>query len=231
MTDFRKVMIATPSYDGNVNAWYTHSLVETCKYGLTQGINFIPLFMANDALIQRARNDLAKIAAEGDFESVLWIDGDVRWEPQWAVDLVNRPEDVVGGTYRKKTDDAEMYVVMVEDLTVHDNGLIQVNGLGMGFVKVSQKASKAIFESSTPYKNTGGKDSHMVFDIAIVDGELHSEDTAYFGKLKKLGFDVWLDPNMTLSHIGSKKFDGNFANFAERVRAEFGSVIKKESLV
>lgn len=216
--ELRRVMIATPSYDGNVNAWYCNAMVETAKLGLINGINFVHVVIANDALIQRARNDLAKIAAEGDFESVIWIDGDLYWNPEWALELANRPEDIVGGTYRKKTDAAEMYALKIDDLTVHDNGLMKAHSLGTGFVKVSAKAHKDVFNSSQPYKNTGGKDSHMVFDIAIIDGELMSEDTMYFEKLRSLGYDVWLDPKMTLSHIGSKKFDGDFADYAKRVQ-------------
>ena len=216
--ELRKVMIATPSYDSKVDAWYCNAMVETAKLGLINGINFTHVVIANDALIQRARNDLAKIAAEGDFESVIWVDGDVYWNPEWALELANRPEDIVGGTYRKKTDTAEMYAVNIDDLTIYENGLMKANSLGTGFVKVSAKAHKEVFNSSKPYKNAGGKDSHMVFDIAIVDGELMSEDTIYFEKLKKLGYEVWLDPKMTLSHLGSKKYDGDFANFAKRVQ-------------
>ena len=216
--ELRRVMIATPSYDGNVNAWYCNAMVETAKLGLANGINFVHVVIANDALIQRARNDLAKIAAEGDFECVIWIDGDVYWNPEWALELANRPEDIVGGTYRKKTDASEMYAVNIDDLTTYENGLMKANSLGTGFVKVSAKAHKEVFNASQPYKNTGGKDSHMVFDIAIVDGELMSEDTIYFEKLKKLGYEVWLDPKMTLSHIGGKKYDGDFADFAKRVQ-------------
>ena len=212
-------MIATPSYDGKVDAWYTNAMVETAKLGLVNGINFVHVVIANDALIQRARNDLARIAAEGDFESVIWIDGDVYWNPQWAIDLANRSEDVVGGTYRKKTDAQEMYVVTaLDDVSVQENGLIKVKGLGTGFVKVSAKAMKEVWEISQPYKNTGGKDSRMVFDIGIVDGELHSEDTMFLSKLHSLGYDIWLDPNMTLSHIGCKKFDGDFSSYLERLQ-------------
>jgi hypothetical protein len=218
MNDMRKVMIATPAYDGKVDALFADSLVNTIKLGLIHGINFCPIYIANDALIQRARNDLAKIGASGEFECMVWIDSDLAWEPQWVMDLVNYKEDVVGGTYRKKTDTEELYVVVTESTQVEENGLIDVLGLGTGFVKVSQKAAKDVFDASMPYKNTGGRDSHMVFDIGIVDGELHSEDTMYFHKLRNLGYEVWLDPKMTLDHVGTKKFVGNFENYLKSIQ-------------
>jgi hypothetical protein len=58
----------------------------------------------------------------------------------------------------------------------------------------------------------------MVCDIQIVDGELVSEDNVVMSKLRDLGFDVWLDPRMTCCHIGTKKFDGNFEDFVNRLK-------------
>ena len=220
MSNFRKVMIATPTYDGKVDVKFANSLVNTVKLGLTVGIDFQAIYIAYDALIQRARNDLAGIAVSDNFESMVWVDSDLVWEPEWIVDLVNRPEDVVGGTYRKKTDTQEQYVLITESLKIEENGLIKVSGLGTGFVKVSAKAAKAVYDVAKPYKNFGGKDGRMVFDIGIVDGELHSEDVMYFLKLKELGFDIWLDPRMTLTHIGTKEFVGNFENYANALRME-----------
>jgi hypothetical protein len=57
----------------------------------------------------------------------------------------------------------------------------------------------------------------MICNIGIVDGKLHSEDTVVFSKLRELGFDVFLDPRMTLIHLGTKKFVGNFEQFRQYV--------------
>jgi hypothetical protein len=38
-----------------------------------------------------------------------------------------------------------------------------------------------------------------------------------FSKLRELGFDVFLDPRMTLTHLGTKKFVGNFEQFRQYV--------------
>jgi hypothetical protein len=37
-------------------------------------------------------------------------------------------------------------------------------------------------------------------------------------KLADLGYDIWLDPKMTCCHIGTKKFYGNFEDFANRLK-------------
>ena len=212
----RKVLIATPAYDGRLDVWYTTSLVNSVRIAQDNGIFLHPVFMSYDALVQRARNDLFRLAL--DYDAVIWIDSDLEWNPMWIMELLGSDKDVIGGTYRKKTDDAELYTVMTKDLTATD-GLIKVDGLGMGFVKMSKKAVQSVWDASQPYQNEG-RECRMVCDIQIVDGQLVSEDNVVMRKLADLGFDIWLDPRMTCCHIGTKKFYGNFEGFAQMLRKE-----------
>jgi len=211
-----KVLIATPAYDGRLDVWYTTSLVNSVRIAQENGIFLHPVFMSYDALVQRARNDLFRIGLE--YDAVIWIDSDLEWNPMWIMELLGSDKDVIGGTYRKKTDDAEMYTVKTKDLTATD-GLIKVDGLGMGFLKISKKAVQALWDVSQPYQNEG-REGRMVCDIQIVDGQLVSEDNVMTKKLVDLGFDIWLDPRMTCCHIGTKKFYGNFEDFAKRLTAQ-----------
>ncbi len=213
----RKVLIATPAYDGRLDVWYTNSLVNTIRVAQANNVFVHPIFMSYDALIQRARNDLFGLAVEGEYDDMIFIDSDMEWEPMWVMELLAREEDVVGGTARKKTDNAEIYVAKIQDLTYHENGLIKCEGLGTGFVKLSRKAFMAVWDASPEYQNEG-KTRRMVCDVQIVDGQLYSEDTVLFKKLRGAGFDCWLDPRMTCAHIGTKKFYGNMAAFLEKLK-------------
>ena len=208
----RKVLIATPALDGRLDVWYTNSLVNSIRLAQANDIFLHPVFMSYDALIQRARNDLFKLAVEGEYDDMIWIDSDMEWSPEWIMQMLESEEDVLGGTARKKTDDAEIYVAKTKDFTVHKNGFIKCEGLGTGFVKLSKKAFMALWKSSPEYTNAG-RACRMVCDVQIVDGELYSEDTILFKKLNELGFSCWLDPKMTCNHIGTKKFVGNMVDF------------------
>lgn len=216
MSEQRRVLIATPAYDGRLDVWYTNSLVNTIRLAQANDIFVHPVFMSYDALIQRARNDLFALAVEGNYDDMIFIDSDMEWNPLWIMELIHRAEDVVGGTARKKTDDAEIYVAKTRDLTVHENGLIKCDGLGTGFVKLSRRAFTALWSASPEYRNEG-KIRRMVCDVQVIDGELYSEDTVLFKKLRDLGFDCWLNPAMTCTHIGTKKFVGNMVNYIERL--------------
>lgn len=211
-----KVLIATPAYDGRLDVWYTTSLVNSVRVAQDNGIFLHPVFMSYDALVQRARNDLFRLGLE--YDAVIWIDSDLEWNPMWIMELLGSDKDVIGGTYRKKTDDAELYTVKTNNLESKD-GLIKVDGLGMGFVKMSKKAVQALWDASQPYQNEG-REGRMICDIQIVDGQLVSEDNVVTRKLADLGFDIWLDPRMTCCHIGTKKFYGNFEDFAKRLTAQ-----------
>lgn len=216
--ELRKVLIATPSYDGKIDAFYVNSLHNSVLLGLQQNILLQPIFITSDALVQRARNDLLTIGVQGLFESMVWIDADLEWNPEWLIQLINANQDVIGGTYRKKTDNAELYTVNTDSLEINEHGLIEVNGLGTGFVKLSNAAMVALWNTSEPYTNKEGRDSRMAFDIDIIDGELVGEDMIMFRKLKKLGFKVFLDPKMTLNHNGTKQYRGNFEAYSTAIR-------------
>jgi hypothetical protein len=211
-----KVLIATPAHDGRLDVWYTTSLVNSVRIAQENGIFLHPVFMSYDALVQRARNDLFRLGL--DYDAVIWIDADLEWHPMWIMELLGSDKDVIGGTYRKKTDDAELYTVKTKNLAAED-GLIKVDGLGLGFVKMSKKAIADLWEASEPYENEG-RECRMVCDIGIIDGQLVSEDNMVAKKLKDLGFDMWLDPRMTCCHIGTKKFYGNFEDYAKRLTAQ-----------
>jgi hypothetical protein len=106
--------------------------------------------------------------------------------------------------------------VKTQNLETED-GLVKVDGLGLGFVKMTKKAVADLWEASEPYQNEG-KECRMVCDIGIIDGQLVSEDNMVMKKLADLGYDIWLDPKMTCCHIGTKKFYGNFEDFANRLK-------------
>lgn len=208
----RKVIIGTPSYDGKIDANYVDALHRTSLIAYSEGIYVFPLFICYDALVQRARNDIFKIAIESDVEDLIFIDGDEAWEPNDFIKLLSHDVDVVGGTARKKTD-LEQYVVKIIEgngLKREENGLIKVEGIGTGFTRLSRRAMQAVWDQSEEYEGDNGIKNRMVFDISIKEGKLISEDISLCHKLTKAGITIWFDPTITCDHIGIKNYKGNF---------------------
>lgn len=213
-------MIGTPLYDGKIDVWYVNSLSNTLKMAPAQGVDITPMWVSYDALLQRARNDTIQLALETGVDALVWIDGDIEWQPEWFYRLVNSPHEVIGGTYPKKSS-VEEYVVrqLVRNNVDATTGLLEVDGLGTGFVKMGRSAMQYLWDVSTPYVDPkDGKERRMIFDVVInSDGQMVSEDIHAFNKLRDGGYKVYLDPSMTCNHTGPKKWTGDFLSWYNKV--------------
>jgi glycosyltransferase involved in cell wall biosynthesis len=213
----KKVLIGTPSYDGRIDTWFADSLVRTVKESISRKIQVDTIYPSYDSLIQRARNDLFKMALEGQYDTLFFIDSDTEWEPEWFFRLLERPEPIVGGSLVKKSE-IEGYTVKITDKELkysEDKKLLEVDGVGTGFLKVDRFAIDKLWLMSEPYLHDS-KDNRMVFDIKIENGDLISEDYIMCSKWKSLGYKVWLDPTITCNHNGVKKYKGNLQNFLKK---------------
>jgi len=199
----RRVLIGTPSYDGRIDVWFANSLIATVKEAEKKGIFVHAIYTSYDSLIQRARNSLVKLALDGKYDDIFFIDSDTEWEPEWFFRLLERPEPVVGGALIKKLKFSE------------DKKLIQADGVGTGFLKVSRFALEKLWLASDPYTSEG-EEHRMVFDIKVENGDLISEDYVLCNKWQKLGYKVWLDPTITCNHVGIKKFKGDLNKFLDK---------------
>ena len=214
----KRLLIATPSYDGTVDVWYASALHQTTILGLQNEIYFHPVFMSYDALIQRSRNDLIAVAIEQDFDGILWIDGDIEWAPQWAIDAVNSGKDVFGLPCIKKSITEESYNIKCkpENLIVK-NGYIKVESVGTGFLYLSKQAFTYLWNNSQAYVHNG-QNKRWIFEVKIQDGDIISEDVLLCQKLRQGGFNIFIDPSKTCNHVGTVKFSGNFAEFINKIK-------------
>lgn len=225
----RKVLLGSPCYDGRLDVWYTNALVNTIKLSAAHDVEITPMWVSFDALIQRARNDTIQIALDGDFDALIWIDSDIEWQPEWFFKLLDYSEDVVGGTYRKKGDKEEYVIRQLENNSIDPTtGLMEVHGLGTGFVKMSKAAMQYLWDVSKPYIDPkDNKERRMIFDVIIEDNSLVSEDIYAFKKLIEGGFKIWMDTNMTCNHIGPYKFVGDFSKWHSKNKSAIKSSVRQ----
>lgn len=215
----KRVVIGTPCYTGQVDIWYAHSLIETIKLGLARDIEFYPLWISFDSLVQRARNDTVSAAVKQDVDALIFVDSDIEWDPEWIFKLLDYEEDIVGGTYPKKGLIEEYVVRKLETPTViKPNGLMEVSGLGTGFVKLSRNALKYLWDNSEPYIDPkDNQERRMICNVEIINGSLYSEDINMFRKLREGGFKIYLDTELTCNHSGPHKFTGNFKRWYKNI--------------
>ena len=213
-----KVMIGTPCYDNKVELEYMKSLIGTMnlfqQYGFHLEINTI----SGNSLIQSARNHIFKCAVEGEYDALIFIDADQGWNPEDVLTLLSHEPDIVGGVVPSKSDLMGFNAkALPQGFIVDKNGLIEVRGVGTGFMKISCKAMQLIWEKSDTY-DYEGKEERSVFEPKIIDNKFLGEDIAFCHKWREMGHKVYIDPTIVCSHLGKKAYKGNFIEFMRIIK-------------
>lgn len=237
MTEPITVLLASPSYDGRFDVRFMDSLISTISLCEKENIRILPYFLCYDSLIQRARNDYFRTAYQSGVDVLFFIDSDIGWNPQDFVKLVLSDKDMIGGTYRKKTDEEELYAFKALgensdnfNIVPAQDGILEVAGLGCGFLKISKQCVKILFESEPKYytdRDSSNETPRITKSICdcVVNNNNHfvSEDIIIGYKWMQLGGKVYLDTNINLTHVGSKEYKGNVKNWLSDWKKKFDS--------
>ncbi len=216
MSKRRHLFIATPVHSGQVCCEYVKSLIDTLPMLNMNGVAYTHSFIIGNAIIQDARNRMVAWFMASEATDMLFIDADIGWEAAAALRLAMSPHDVIGGAYPQKRDDQELY--NAAGLKPGATRLIECDYLGTGFLKISRKAIEKLTAAhqDTKYQDNEGHDCYGLFDVRIRDGKIVGEDALFCRRWRAVGGKVFLDPDMTLYHIGAKAYRGNFAELIAR---------------
>jgi hypothetical protein len=227
----KRILIGAPAYDRRNDVAFTFSYGETVRLGCQRGVDVRGLWPIGK-VIPEARNDLIREALKFNFDHLVCIDCDQDWEPEWVFELCDYPVDVVGAPVRRKTDDSVLYNVKsmggpnsiyVDTATgLHTSDDM---ALGCGMLAISNKAMKALWDTSEPYTVALSNDEpgRWMCETHPVDNggdlkELMGEDIFLCEKLRALGFRTHVAAHMNPGHIGFKRWQGDFAKDLESMQ-------------
>jgi hypothetical protein len=97
-----RLFIATPMYGGMCAGSYAQSIVQSIATFSANNIETSFSFMFNESLITRARNALVNIFMKNDFDYLMFIDADIRFNPEHIVHMIHADKDIICGIYPKK---------------------------------------------------------------------------------------------------------------------------------
>ena len=221
----RSVMILTPAYGGMVTAGFHRSLLTSTIELLAEGIALESEILENQSLLPLARNTLLNEAYKRKPDDIIWIDTDMVWEPDTLRQLLKHDVDVVGSACRKKIPDNVQFNFQLfkeKSFEPDEKGLIEVRRLGTGFLRMSRKAYTHLWENDKKYEVQGVMGSN-VFEICIWQGrELLSEDFIVCEKLIERGFKVFMDPNLTVGHVGTFNYRADVKDFFKKLKEQTG---------
>lgn len=207
----KKILIATPCLDQKVDAYFVHSLCESIKLGMKHNIDIRCVFLANESILPMARNELFALAYKENYDAMVFIDDDESWNETALVEIIQSEKDVITLPVVNKGDkDITFNVWLNKDIKKDDfDGYIKINKCGTGFLKLSRKVIEDLWNSNTElvFRN---KKIKNICEYTYINGNFVGEDITLARKIKELGYDIWLNPNHTVSHIGNKMYKGDF---------------------
>ena len=208
-----KLFVAIPAYDRKVTCETARSLLNEQGAAALVGIDLQVSFVPGSSLITQARNQAVRDFINSDADRLIFIDSDVAWEPGSIVKIAGHDVDFCGGAYRYKDEDEAYPVGWLpnDELWANAAGLIEVGMLPGGFLSLSRdvfvKLAKA--HPGRVY-SFHGHPFQAFFHCPPGDGE----DGAFCRDWRDIGGQVWLDPELTLTHVdGGRQYVGHIGNW------------------
>lgn len=215
------IHFCTPCYGGNIMEPCFASYLRFAMLAMKYGINFSVDTMVNESLIPRGRNNLvAKFLANEKATHLMWIDADIRWDPEAVLRMVLYNAGVVCGLYPMKGIPIR-YVLNSLPGGRRVGPLLEVSTSGTGFMLIKREIIEQLIEKMPEKKykdslNLGKQyEPHMyaLFDTMIDEnGHYLSEDWTFCKLVReKLNVPIWVDTEIKLDHCGTYTFQGDTA--------------------
>ena len=205
-------MVATPCLDQKVDAYFVHSLCESIKLGIENNIDIRCIFLANESILPMARNELFNLAYKDQYDAMVFIDDDEYWTAQVLIDIIESNKDVITVPVVNKGDKEPLtYNIWIPKNLEKDpaDGYFTVRKTGTGFLKMSRKVVEDLW-TSNPELEFRGKKLRNICEYSSLNGGFVGEDIMLSRKILELGYDIWVNPHYTVSHIGNKMYKGDF---------------------
>jgi hypothetical protein len=224
------LLVATPAYGGLMNYTYVMSIINLERMCVAKNIRLEFYFVANESLIQRARNLCAhQFLSNQDATHLLFIDADIQFDPNDIMRMIEADVDLIGGIYAKKhinwdrinIDNIEQVRQSMKPLvdgasppvdlsSIDEKGLAEAMWLATGCMLIKRNVFDTIRKSDdSRWITTYDKPVYAYFDCMLWNGNYLSEDFYFCQRWKDLGGKVYAATWVKTTHFGTFGFQNN----------------------
>lgn len=194
------VLLATPAYS-DVGAGYAYALHESGKALQRAGIDSQAAILSGDCHVDDARNRIVAEFLAGEYTDLVFLDADVRWEPESLIRLLSYDFGLVGATYPyREGERAFPGIFMQGEQYANQCGLLEVEALPTGFLRIRRDVLEQLAETAPKFMNKAGLLMPLIFERTLEGNHRYGGDITFCRKYRKLGGRVWLDPEIELEH-------------------------------
>jgi len=216
------VYVATPAYDGKVDANYSQSLAESSFCSPLYKVKMTAGVMGNGAFIDLARNIFVKIFLEDFPEAthLFFIDSDLKWPPNAFIGLLRSGLPICAGVYPRRQSPEDYPVRWTEHPELgglwFDDGWLMCDRVPTGFLCIERKVIEEM-AAEAPKLNIHGQEGpvpQLFYTKTDDEGRFVGEDYCFCDDYrKKYGKSIHVWPDIDFVHGGYK---GNFLEYLDR---------------
>jgi len=220
--DFSKVHLhlGIPCYGGMVSEPTMTSFLRFVLMASQFGLNWSLDTMVNESLVTRARNNLmAKMMTNDKATHFMFIDADIRFQPESIFQMIACDKEVIGGLYPKKALPIN-YVINLKPTVTVQGDIYTVDTMGTGFLLFKREVYEKLIKAhpETKYVDDIGLGKqyepmmYAIFDCKIDErGHYLSEDWLFCRRWQELGGEIWAHSKTLLNHVGHYEFAGDIS--------------------
>lgn len=215
----KKIYVAVPAYTGAIAVETAHCLITELYVAFSKQIGIVVEFTPYNPMIHYVRNAMCRMFLESDCTDMIFLDSDVGFEPGTLCRLAGYPVDIVGAVYPHRGDPLSFPVRYIGERTElngeqragWENPLLEVEGLPAGCLRISRNALETIAAKypASVYTDMTGLLTHSYFEFSKERGGFNGEDWHFCATARDAGLQVWCDPEIDMTHTGTKVFKGN----------------------
>ena len=215
----RKLFIAVPTYDGKINIKTAFNIAQLMVTAMEHKVSVVMGHLSGCSIITVARNALVYEFLQSDCTDLLFIDADVIVKAEDVMRLLaqSTDKDVAAGLYPRRALDKNFFVDIPHDENgdmIFDGSMLKVNRIGTGFMMIKRYVLEKLIKDHPEWiyetKPDEGGNAYAVFDFDIINGKYTGEDYLFCDRVREAGFEVWVDVEISLPHVGQEEFTRNF---------------------
>lgn len=210
--------------------------------------------LANESLLCRGRNHIAAVAIRGGWDKLFFIDADAQFTFEQFYSVATSPHDLCAGAcpvkvlpislnYLPFKEDEHYYPDRIRSVDSflkmkegHKKKYVPVAFIGTAFMCISRrlllKSAEAADEYQYPNPHTGHLHTHWtMFATKPMNNKFMSEDWYFCHKAREMGFQVMMDTDVIISHVGSIVYKPEMASITHRTVPDPGKASYEEGSV
>ena len=208
--------ICVPAYDNRICIQTSASITAGIAELVAAGIEVVNGFVAGCCYLDHTRNMAVNKFLKSDATDLLFVDADVACKPEYFPLIARQEVPLVAGIYPKKSEQRSWPLDLLGWKVIIDSrGLMSVNGLPTGFMRINRKVFDKMREAGVApkYVDPLEGEMHAYFQTVVEKEIFWGEDYNFCRRWREIGGKCYAIPDLDFCHIGTKTWKDNLMSW------------------